>query len=397
MISLKNYAGREQAYVKHVFLANYLERLIHKTASAYDHIAYVDGFAGPWQSAGENYEDTSFGIALKALRGAKASWKRIRGRDVKMSAFLVERDPTAYARLETFAVKYPDVSVKLYKRDFTDAAGDIVKDIPRNAFAFFFIDPKGWRIRLESISTMLRRPQSEVVFNFMFDFINRAASIQQSDIVQGLGELIVHGNWRAELARLEAEADDGRVSEKRKEILVSGFAETLSKAGDFPFVAETTVLRPLMNRPLYCLMYATRHAKGVEVFRDCQIEALRKQSTVRAGAKLRLEQDQTGQNEMFPSLHEMGPDETEKFLANEREAARLTLLANTPEAPAFASYGGLRTTVLTKHVVKVSDVNRIAALLRREGYLAFPDWTARKQVPDEHYRVQKIARDLLSH
>src|SRR3954462_5749499 len=75
MVAIQDYQGREQAYVKHVFLERYLERLVHKTASSYDHIVYVDGFAGPWQSASEQFQDTSFGIALHALRQAKATWK----------------------------------------------------------------------------------------------------------------------------------------------------------------------------------------------------------------------------------------------------------------------------------------------------------------------------------
>ena len=75
------YVGREQALVKRYFLKAYLESLIYKTASAYDEVVYVDGFSGPWQSTGEDFEDTSFGIALDALRKAKASWKE-RGRDV---------------------------------------------------------------------------------------------------------------------------------------------------------------------------------------------------------------------------------------------------------------------------------------------------------------------------
>jgi hypothetical protein len=68
MVSLEDYAGREQSYVKHIFLERYLEALVFKTASTYTHIVYVDGFAGPWQSANEQFEDTSFGIALNALR-----------------------------------------------------------------------------------------------------------------------------------------------------------------------------------------------------------------------------------------------------------------------------------------------------------------------------------------
>ena len=94
MVALADYAGREQSYVKHVFLENYLEALAHKIGSIYSHIVYVDGFAGPWQSANERFEDTSFGIALSQLRNAKESWKQL-GHNVQMSAHLVERDATA--------------------------------------------------------------------------------------------------------------------------------------------------------------------------------------------------------------------------------------------------------------------------------------------------------------
>src|SRR3954466_6146268 len=99
MIALQDYAGREQSYVKHVFLERYLEALIFKTASTYTHIVYVDGFAGPWQSASEQFEDTSFGIALNALRRAKATWKKS-GRERKMTALLVEQNAKAHAKLE---------------------------------------------------------------------------------------------------------------------------------------------------------------------------------------------------------------------------------------------------------------------------------------------------------
>src|SRR6266513_1050803 len=40
-------------------------------------------------------------------------------------------------------------------------------------------------------------------------------------------------------------------------------------------------LRPLKDRTLYCLFYATRHPKGIEVFRDCQIAALNTQAKTR--------------------------------------------------------------------------------------------------------------------
>jgi three-Cys-motif partner protein len=129
MVSLGDYAGREQAYVKHVFLERYLEALVFKTASAYNHIVYVNGFAGPWQSANEQFEDTSFGIALNALCRAKETWKNSR-RLVKMTALLVERDAKAYERLATITARYPDVTVKTYPTDFISVVPSLLKDIP---------------------------------------------------------------------------------------------------------------------------------------------------------------------------------------------------------------------------------------------------------------------------
>lgn len=142
MVSFEHYAGREQSYVKHVFLESYLERLVHKTASVYPHIVYVDGFAGPWQSANERFEDTSFGIALGALRRAKASWKK-QHPDIRMTAYLVERDGNAYKQLASIQAKFPDITVKTYNDDFLAVLPQILGDIPNDAFAFFLLDPKG--------------------------------------------------------------------------------------------------------------------------------------------------------------------------------------------------------------------------------------------------------------
>ncbi len=117
MVLLSDYVGREQSYVKHIFLESYLGALIHKTASTYKHIVYVDGFAGPWQSANEKLEDTSFGIALNALRQAKEFWNEKRP-GLQMSAFLVERDPSAYRELVRVPERYADVKVETYNSDF---------------------------------------------------------------------------------------------------------------------------------------------------------------------------------------------------------------------------------------------------------------------------------------
>jgi three-Cys-motif partner protein len=386
MISIDDYSGREQSYVKHVLLEGYLEALVHKTASTYSHVVYVDGFAGPWQSANEGFKDTSFGIALDALRRAKAAWKKI-GREVRMSAFLVERNANAHKKLASLTPKYPDVGIRTYKGDFLDLIPSILKDIPADAFAFFLIDPKGWHIPLKKLESMLAREKSEVIFNFMFEFINRAASIKDANVVSGLNELMPFGDWRA---KLEEAARVASTPDERKAILVDAFSECLVQMGHYAYVCETTILRPQKDRALYCLFYATRHDTGIEVFRDCQVKALEAQSKTRAVTKVRHAESKTGQTELFQSLHEMSPEEeVTPFLEAEKRAAESTLLALTPQEPSSILYRNLWPRVLARHVIRKPDVNKIAARLRHEGRLAFPDWETGKKVPQPNYRVQR--------
>jgi three-Cys-motif partner protein len=387
MVSLADYAHREQAYVKHVLLESYLERLVHKVASRYDQIAYVDGFAGPWQSANEKFEDTSFGIALNALRSAKATWKR-HGRDVRMSAILVEKNKMAYSRLAQVPAKYPDLIVKPHCADFLEVVPSILKDIPPGAFAFFLIDPKGWGVPLKTLAPLLARSNSEVIFNFMFDFINRAANITNDPkVVAGLDGLIPFGNWRATLA--DRERRGGLSPERRKEILVNAFRDNLSHIGTYSYVAETVVLRPDKDRTLYCLFYGTRSEKGIETFRSCQIPALEEQSRTRAVVKIKRKEATSGQGEIFQSLHEMAPDRQLVDLGLERDAATRTILERIPTRPNAIRYDQLWPQVLALHTVSKVDVNKIVASLRAENKLLVPDWEKGKRVPQDGYRLQR--------
>jgi three-Cys-motif partner protein len=390
MVTLQDYAGREQSYVKHIFLERYLEALIFKTASRYNQIVYVDGFAGPWQSASERFEDTSFGIALNALRQAKETWKK-NGRVVKMTALLVEQNTAAYARLATIPSKYPDITIKTYPADFLSIVQSILNDIPNDAFAFFFIDPKGWRIPLANLQPLLARSKSEVTFNFMFEFINRAASMSEPATVAGLDELMPHGDWRARLAEAEETAGRSLTPDERKDILVGAFTVNLAQIGNYQYVVPTEILRPLKNRTLYCLFYATRHERGIAAFRECQTKALDAQAETRAALKVQHETSGSGQSEFFDSLHDMGPNEAAAMRAAEKVKAEALVLELTPKAPDHIIYNKLWAAVLTKHAVRVTDVNSVCAILRKKGALLFPDWETGKRVPQDHYRTQRPA------
>ena len=385
---ISNYIGREPAFVKHYFLEIYLESLLYKTSSKYDEFAYVDGFSGPWQSTGVDFADTSFGIALEALRKAKATWKA-RGKEVRMSAYLVERSAAAYAKLEAIKARFPDITIHTYNGDFGSIAPKILVEIPKGAFAFFLIDPKGWRIDIQKLAPLLKRPRSEVVFNFMFDFINRAASIDDAKVITGLTELMPHGSWRTRLAALDRTAGDH--SAARKEVLADAFRETLIKVGAYEYVAEIPVLQRIKDRTLYSLFYGTRHAKGIEVFRGCHVKTERQQRNVRTATKRAHQEDKTRQPGLFGSDVSLSPDDIEDVLAEHKRAARETLIALIPVAPESTTYARVWPRVLEKHVVTRPDVNAMAADLWKDAQLLFPGWERGKRVPQDGYRVSRAA------
>ncbi len=383
---LELYKGREQAYVKHFLLSEYLETWAYKISSQWDEVAYVDGFAGPWQNAGEHFQDTSFGIALATLTKVKAAWKDL-GRPVKMSAYLVEKDATAYARLQAVSVLFPDVQIKTYLGSFIDLASMISRDIPRRAFAFLLIDPKGWRVDMNQIAPLMKRPNSEVVFNFMFDFINRFATTSSAGVTASLDALIPEPGWRA---RLDAPPPQGKTdAEHRKAVLVDAFSATLARLGGYAHIAETTVLRPTIDRPLYSLVYGTRSPKGLEVFRDCQIKALHNQDKARGIAKLQAAVAASEQGEIFGSFSQMAPDPAEAYLAGELANAKTLLLDLTPPTPSTVMWGDIWPKVLERHVVSLPQLKAIASDLRKAGRLSFLNWAPRKRSPDDHYRFQR--------
>lgn len=384
---LSNYAGREQAYVKHHFLADYVELLVFKVASAYPDVVYIDGFSGPWKDQGQNFEDTSFGIALEALRKAKAEWKRIKGVDVTMTALLVERDPEAYRRLQDVISLYPDIRIKTFNGEFVPHIRNLMAAIPPRAFTFILMDPKGWTIDMNAVAPLISRPNTEVVLNFMFDFINRFATIEQPAIQAGLDALLPRTHWRERMPGRDLGASE-RAADIRKDILVSAICDVIARLGRYPYVMETPVLYPTRDRTFYSLIYATRSDVGIEVFRECQHDALKAQDIVRDQLKADKRAQATLMDDMFAGAP-TGNEFAAKWMAEQELAARAALLAMIPEAPASIRYGDVWPAVLAKNGVRPRRLARIAAELRAAGTLKFLDWAQRKQVPDDDYRVQR--------
>lgn len=303
-----------------------------------------------------------------------------------MSAHLVEKDAAAYQHLKALQPLFPEVQITPYHGEFVSLSNHLARAIPKAAFAFFFIDPKGWLIDMQALQTLISRPRSEVVFSFMFDFINRFASMPDPVLGAGLDRLMPVGGWRE---RLRAVADDQAIQNKpkaRETALIDTFKTTVSAIGRYDYVAHVPVLRATRDRTLYFLVYGTRSPAGIEVFRDCQIAALEEQSDLRGKAKVQATIAATGQFELMDSLHQMGPDRLTPDRNAERASASDDMIELVRAAPRGLRWKAIWPQLLARHLVKRSELNAIANELKKDGRLQFPDWpSTSKRKPEDDY------------
>ncbi|USQ95868.1 hypothetical protein [Caulobacter sp. RL271] len=178
-------------------------------------------------------------------------------------------------------------------------------------------------------------------------------------------------------------------ADHRKTVLVDAFSESLKRIGGYRYVAEKTVFRPTMDRPLYSLVFGTRNPPGLEVFRNSQIKALRKQEEARGVAKLNAAVASSKQGEMWDSLSGLAPDPTVAFLSSEEQAAKLALLAAIPQTPGTAPWRAVWPEVMERHVVSRATINQLANVMRKQGVLAFDRWGPKQRSPDDDNRVSR--------
>lgn len=306
------YVGREQAYIKHLLLDGYLERLLYivgwsANKLGHEEIIFVDCFAGPWKDESDDLASTSIAISMNLLSMVQYALEKV-GKSVKFRAVYVEKDDGAFGRLSQFLATHSPSNVKTaaIHGDFTRSIPDILARCPTKSFAFFFIDPKGWMaVKPDILQPLLERPRSEFLINFMYDFINRAASMNalRDDIAALLG------------GQLDVEKIPSNPAQREQFLLEryrSALAERVSTANAKALSGYVTILDPTVDRTKYHLIYLTRHPKGIIEFMKQSEKLAGVQSAVRNAAKYnkQTQADRTGDlfgidaGQMEPSWNE---------------------------------------------------------------------------------------------
>ncbi|MEQ1760903.1 MAG: three-Cys-motif partner protein TcmP [Vicinamibacterales bacterium] len=368
------YIGREQTLVKHRVLRTYLSRFAPIVLSRWDSITYVDCFSGPWKAQTEDLSDTSFAIAVEELRKARAV-QREGGRAVEVRCFFLEKDASAHEQLKGFAARASDVTIETRNAALEDSVPAIVSFVRRGGtetFPFIFIDPTGWTgFAMDTIAPLLALRPCEVLVNLMTKDVRRflEAPAQQTQASferlfgrPGVGQRVV-----------------GTQGLDRDDVVVEEYSRSVKDKGNFTYVCTAIVLNPEQDRTHFHLIYATRHRKGVEVFKDAEKKAMKDQEAVRAAAEARRRLDATGMASLFgEEMHSPAYyDELRGHYLNRSRGLVRHLLEIEGRVP----YEQVWDTAMAQPLTWESDLKDWLRQWASEGRVSHEGWTLRQQVP----------------
>lgn len=288
------YAGREQTRVKHTILRDYLKLFALIIGSWAESITYVDCFSGPWNSQSDELSDTSFSIALKELKSAVDVLKQKGNRSPELRCMFLEKNRRSYAELRRISETIDFAEIRTKNASLEDSIGDIcqfINEQSNRSFRFILIDPCGWKdIALDVILPLLRFDPGEVLINFMTGHISRF--VLHDDLVnrESFGKLFGNDAYRNSL--------EGKTGLDKEDALVQCYMRSIQEAGRFKYVLPSVVLRPQRDQTNFHLIYATRHPKGVQVFKDTERSAMRIMEKARSAAQKNRRELTTGQMEL---------------------------------------------------------------------------------------------------
>lgn len=294
------YHGREQSYLKHLVLKEYLGQWAHKLGSTArqsgsTHLWYVDAFAGPWKQRHLELRDTSFAIGLEALEAAAITWQG-RGYSVELSAVCVEKDPDAYAELESFLTKRCGrVAARAIQGKFGDHANEIAAMLGRDP-AFVLVDPLGWKdAAMRYIAPLAAKGPRDIMVNVMFDHLNRQKDRDVEILRQQMRDFFGLGD-----ADLPAGLDE--------DALFRLYRSQLKEKCGLSYAADLIVPHPTIDRTKFHLVVGGKNKAVVEVFREVERRVIgNAAAAIRDDAIQRALEASTGQLSLLSAPPETDP------------------------------------------------------------------------------------------
>lgn len=373
----EQYQGREQSYLKHRVLKEYLLAWGHKLGSLARtqgriRLCYVDGFAGPWQAKDAELRDTSIAIGLGALEDAAATWRRS-GYSIDIDAYFVEKDPHAFARLQNFLkARTGLVRTQAYRGEFGAYVGTIRGLLGKDP-GFIFVDPTGWKgAAMSFIEPLLAdSSQRDVLVNVMFDHINRFKDDPRQFLREQMREFFGLGDRDMPEALGEEE-------------LFELYRSKLKEKCRVAYAADLAIPHPTMERTKFRLVVGGKSPAVLKLFRDIERRVIGGEApSIRENAAVRVKTERTGQLSLLVAL----PTTDSHYASLHTRAlthAPRDLLAKLAEVESIA-FRDLWPELLEAHHLTKAELVQIIWKMCQNGEIRILNLKPRERsVKDEH-------------
>jgi three-Cys-motif partner protein len=259
------------AILKHAILSRYLVPFAAKTGSRSPggRVAFVDGYAGEGR-----YEDGDAASPALAITVAKALLAMPR----RLECTFVEKGNSEFDRLKAVV---DTEAIGIVARAIHGEIDDHLDDVLASAEGIpllLFLDPYGLMIPFESVRKPWERPRgrgsaaTEVLINFNAGAVRRIG-----------GQLISRKGPEATLVRMDAvcggdwwrETWRGALPDKdaAEEAVVTEYARRLAAEGHCSYWVTEVKNKP-HHKPVYYLIFLTRHPDGMYVYGEAASKGL---------------------------------------------------------------------------------------------------------------------------
>jgi len=300
-------------------------------------------------------------IAITVLQDAQKQILERTGVRRRIRCFFSENDPEAFAQLHEAVAQFdrPEegFEIKTYRGKFEDAV-DEIQSFVGTSFPLIFIDPTGWKgYPFDKIKSLFARAKCEVLINFMYDFINRFAYSDDTEIIDSMTPILGGPDWPD---RLDPNLPRGLAVEKL-------FRETLRSAGNFNFVISTRIDKATAERPYFFIAYGTKSPDGLKTFRQIEYDALRKHAKNRALAMEQKREQRLNTADMFAGYQAEVQEATIDEIVSEQKSLASSRLIEVLSQHGPLKFSRVVTGLLQPFMLRETNVKDICVDLAKTG------------------------------
>lgn len=358
MADIENYEGREQSYIKHQFLTQYLQLAAFKTMQSRSPVFnFVDAFAGPWSVSDQNdYSDASFDQAIRTLETVRSTLGRMGKRGLKVRFCFCEKRQSAFVELTKYAKEQKRFDINVFYGSFEDNLEGIAK-VCSDGFTFSFIDPTGWNIDSRRIFKFLKERNGEALINFMSNDINRFPNFDK--VAQAYGRLLADPSWKDDFNKLPKHWSN-------EERVLHLFKTKMKESGAASFTPDIVIQDRVHDRIKMRLVLTTFSSKGLELFRDVQEKVEKEEMALRNKTK------RDGQNSLFNDeiFAQMQQDEFGVGCAANREKAEIAI-SKILQKHGTMKFQILSNILIERYPLRVTHVKKVLKSMKNRSLVLY--------------------------